>query len=41
MDLSSVKGLEFDHVAVLLPGLTKIEQYIACTRTLNDLYIIK
>ncbi len=34
------KGLEFEKVFVLLDDLTRNEQYIACTRALNELVLI-
>lgn len=36
-----VKGVEFENACVILDGLTKTEKYIACSRTLNDLFIIE
>ncbi|MDE7373209.1 MAG: AAA family ATPase, partial [Clostridia bacterium] len=35
------KGLEFSAVAVYPEGMTDNEKYIACTRALNDLTVIK
>lgn len=35
------KGLEFERVIVSFPGMSKQEKYVACTRALNELYILK
>jgi DNA helicase IV len=35
------KGLEFERVIVSFSGMSKQEKYVACTRALNELYILK
>ena len=39
--ISQVKGIEFDSVIVFERNMTNSEKYIAYTRALNELYIIK
>lgn len=34
------KGIEFDAVAVVAEGMSQNEQYVACTRALNKLFVI-
>lgn len=34
------KGLEFERVIVSLTGMSEQEKYVACTRALNELYIL-
>ena len=34
------KGLEFERVIVYLTGMSEQEKYVACTRALNELYIL-
>ena len=41
MYVDEVKGVEFDRVFVVPDGMNKNEQYIAYTRALTDLIIVK
>lgn len=41
LTVSLAKGLEFERVIVFPAGMTDQEQYVACTRALKELYIIK
>lgn len=39
--VSMVKGLEFEKVIVIAQGMTKNQQYVACTRAINHLTVVE
>ena len=41
LNISDVKGLEFETVVVICNGLTKAEKYLACSRALNELIVVE
>lgn len=41
LNISDVKGLEFEAVIVICNGLTKAEKYLACSRALNELIVVE
>ena len=40
ISVANVKGLEFEKAIVVLSGMTLNEQYVACTRAIQELYVI-
>ena len=40
ISVANVKGLEFEKAVVVLSGMTPNEQYVACTRAIQELYVI-
>lgn len=40
ISVANVKGLEFEKAIVVLSGMTPNEQYVACTRAIQELYVI-
>ena len=41
MTVAEVRGLEFDTAIVFENGMTRNERYIAFTRSLSELYIVR
>lgn len=41
LNISDVKGLEFETVIVICNRLTKAEKYLACSRALNELIVVE
>lgn len=41
MSISYAKGLEFEKVIVIRKGMSHNQFYVACTRAIEELYVIK